>query len=153
MSVFAGTDPDDTASVHQSVDGHPVGPNIGERSPQARLLGHHGGVAYDEALAERVRAVLGEDPRLHEQKMFGGLAFMISGNMCVGIVGDDLMVRVGKDAYEDALAQPHAREMDFTGKPMRGIVYVDARGTVTDDALEAWVDRGLDFAGSLPRKR
>ena len=78
---------------------------------------------------------------------------MISGNMCVGIVGDDLMVRVGRDAYDDALAQPHAREMDFTGKPMRGIVYVDAAGTAADADLEAWVDRGLDFAGSLPRKR
>jgi hypothetical protein len=110
-------------------------------------------VAYDEGLAERVRAVIGDDPRLHEQKMFGGLAFMISGNMCVGIVGDDLMVRVGPDAYEDALARPHAREMDFTGRPMRGIVYVGAAGTRTRTALEAWVDRGLDFAGSLPPKR
>jgi hypothetical protein len=110
-------------------------------------------VAYDEGLAERVRAVLGDDPRLHEQKMFGGLAFMISGNMCVGILGDDLMVRVGRDAYDAALARPHAREMDFTGKPMRGIVFVSAAGTATRADLEAWVDRGLDFAGSLPRKR
>ena len=110
-------------------------------------------MAYDEGLADRVRAVLGEDPRLHEQKMFGGLAFMISGNMCVGIAGDDLMVRVGRDAYEDALARPHAREMDFTGTPMRGIVFVSAAGTATRADLEAWVDRGLDFAGSLPPKR
>jgi TfoX-like protein len=110
-------------------------------------------VAYDESLAERVRAVIGDDPRLHEQKMFGGLAFMISGNMCVGIVGDDLMVRVGKDAYEGALRQPHAREMDFTGTPMRGIVFVETAGTATRSALEQWVDRGLAFAGSLPRKR
>jgi hypothetical protein len=110
-------------------------------------------VAYDESLAERVRGVIGDDPRLHEQKMFGGLAFMISGNMCVGVLGDDLMVRVGRDAYEEALSQPHAREMDFTGKPMRGIVYVDAVGTATDDALEGWIDRGLEFAGSLPAKR
>jgi hypothetical protein len=110
-------------------------------------------VAYDEGLADRVRAVLGEDPRLHEQKMFGGLAFMISGNMCVGILGDDLMVRVGRDAYDAALARPHAREMDFTGKPMRGIVFVSAAGTATHADLEAWVDRGLDFAGSLPPKR
>jgi hypothetical protein len=110
-------------------------------------------MAYDEQLAERVRAALGDDPRLHEQKMFGGLAFMISGNMCVGILGDDLMVRVGPAAYDDALARPHTREMDFTGRPMRGIVFVDASGTATDADLEAWVDRGIDFAGSLPRKR
>ncbi len=110
-------------------------------------------MAYDEALAERVRGVFGEDPRLHEQKMFGGIAFMISGNMCVGVAGDELMVRVGKDAYDDALAQPHVREMDFTGRPMRGIVFVDAAGIATDDALESWIDRGLEFAGSLPAKR
>jgi len=109
-------------------------------------------VAYDDALADRVRGLLGEDPRLREQKMFGGLAFLIDGNMCVGIVNDDLMVRVGPDAYNDALAQPHAREMDFTGRPMRGIVYVSAPGTTTDSALEAWIDRGLEFAGSLPPK-
>jgi hypothetical protein len=84
--------------------------------------------------------------------MFGGLAFLIDGNMCIGIVGDDLMVRVGSDAYEGALAQPHAREMDFTGRPMRGIVYVGTKGTASKQALEKWIDRGLDFAGSLPPK-
>ena len=109
-------------------------------------------MAYDEDLADRVRGVLGEDPRLREQKMFGGLALLIDGNMCVGIVGNDLMVRVGPDAYDDALGQPHAREMDFTGRPMRGIVYVGPKGTATDAALEAWVDRGLEYAGSLPPK-
>jgi hypothetical protein len=109
-------------------------------------------MAYDEAFADRVRGIIGEDPRLREQKMFGGLAFLIDGNMCVGVTGDDLMVRVGPDAYDDALARPHAREMDFTGRPMRGIVYVDPLGTSTDAALEAWVDRGLEFAGSLPPK-
>jgi hypothetical protein len=109
-------------------------------------------VAYDDALADRVRGLLGEDPRVREQKMFGGLAFLIDGNMCVGIVGDELMVRVGPDAYADALAQPHAREMDFTGKPMRGLVFVGIDGIAEDGDLEAWIDRGLDFAGSLPPK-
>ena len=109
-------------------------------------------MAYDEKLADRVRGIIGEDPRLHEQKMFGGLAFLIDGNMCVGVVDDDLMVRVGPDAYERALAQPHAREMDFTGRPMRGIVYVGTQGTANKQALEKWIDRGLDFAGSLPPK-
>ena len=76
-------------------------------------------VAFDEGLAERVRTALADDPDLSEQKMFGGLAFMIAGNMCVGIVRDDLMVRVGPDSYEAALDLPHAREMDFTGRTMR----------------------------------
>lgn len=110
-------------------------------------------VAYDEDLAERVRGIIGEDPRLREQKMFGGIAFLIDGNMCVGIVDNDLMVRVGPAAYDDALAHPHAREMDFTGRPMRGIVYVDVNGTATDVNLDAWIDRGLEFVGSLPPKQ
>ena len=109
-------------------------------------------MAYDEALAERVRALIGDDPRLSERKMFGGLCLMVDGNMCVGIVGDELMVRVGPDGYADALAQPHAREMDFTGKPMKGMVFVDATGIAKHPDLERWVDRGMDFAGSLPPK-
>ena len=110
-------------------------------------------MAYDEALADRVRALIGDDPRLSERKMFGGLCLMLSGNMCVGIVGEELMVRVGPDGYADALAQPHAREMDFTGKPMKGMVFVAAAGIAKKPGLERWVDRGLEFAGSLPPKR
>ena len=110
-------------------------------------------MAYSEDLAERVRGVIGDDPRLSERKMFGGLCLMVSGNMCVGIVGDELMVRVGPDGYDDALAQPHAREMDFTGTPMKGMVFIAAKGITADADLERWVDRGLEFAGSLPPKR
>jgi hypothetical protein len=109
-------------------------------------------VTYDETLADRVRGVLGDDPRLTERKMFGGLAFMIDGNMCVGIVGDDLVVRVGRDAYDATLSLPHAREMDFTGRPMRGFVFVAAAGITRRERLEAWVDRGLSYAESLPAK-
>jgi TfoX N-terminal domain len=109
-------------------------------------------VAYDEGLAERVRALFGDHPRLREQKMFGGLAFLIAGNLAIGILGDTLMVRVGRDAYEAALDRPHTREMDLTGRPMRGFVLVDAPGMRTKAALERWVDRGLDFAESLPAK-
>jgi TfoX/Sxy family transcriptional regulator of competence genes len=110
-------------------------------------------MAYDEILAERVRALIGLDPRLSERKMFGGLCMMINGNMCVGVVGDELMVRVGPDRYHDALIAEHAREMDFTGKPMKSMVFVAAAGTTDDADLERWVDRGLDFAASLPPKR
>ncbi len=109
-------------------------------------------VAYDEGLAERVREVLSDVAELRERKMFGGLAFMVAGNMAVGIVGDELMVRVGPDAFGECLALPHAREMDFTGRPMKGFVFVGGDGIAEDEDLLAWVGRGLDHARSLPPK-
>jgi len=84
--------------------------------------------------------------------MFGGLCFMTNGNMCFGIVGSELMVRVGADSYDEALALPHAREMDFTGRSMRGMVYVAEDGIAEDDDLAEWLRRGLDYAVSLPPK-
>lgn len=109
-------------------------------------------MAYNEALAERVWAALGGREGLIEQKMFGGVAFMLGGNMLAGIVGDDLMVRVGPERYEEALAQPHARPMDFTGRPMKGIVYVGPGGYATGEALQRWVELGAQFVLSLPAK-
>jgi TfoX/Sxy family transcriptional regulator of competence genes len=108
-------------------------------------------VAYDERLAERVRDVLSERGDVREQKMFGGIAFMVSGHMCVGLLGDELMVRVGPDAYADALARTGVREMDFTGRPMRGIVMVGPEA-LKGRALRTWVQRGLDFVTSLAPK-
>ena len=84
--------------------------------------------------------------------MFGGVAFMLRGSMFVGIVKEDLMVRVGAEAHEGALREPHARTMDFTGKPMRGYVYVAPPGYARDDALRAWLARGLAFVSALPAK-
>ena len=81
-----------------------------------------------------------------------GLAFLLRGNMCVGIVGSDLMVRVGPEAHDDALRRPHARPMDFTGRPMKGFVYVAAAGYESDADLRDWVARGVAFASSLPPK-
>lgn len=108
---------------------------------------------FDPQVAERVRFALAEEGvEPVERKMFGGLAFMVRGHMTVGVLGDDLMVRVGRDAHEDAVSQPHAREMDFTGRPMTGMVYVSADGFAEDDDLRAWLRRGLDFTGSLPPK-
>lgn len=108
-------------------------------------------MAYDEGLAERVRvAATAADADLTERAMFGGLAFMLDGNMACGVLGEELMVRVGPDAWEDALGRPHAREMDFTGRSMRGLVYVGTDGLAEDDELAAWIGRGLAFAGSLP---
>ena len=109
-------------------------------------------MAYSEALADRARLALGQQTAFSERKMFGGLAFMVNGHMCCGILGDELMVRVGPDGYEDALAQPHARVMDFTGRPSRGMIYVGTAGVETDAGLEAWVARGLAFVNSLPPK-
>ena len=109
-------------------------------------------VAYSETLADRVRIVLGETAGVGERKMFGGLAFMINGHMCCGIVGDELMVRVGVAAYGASLEQPHAREMDFTGQPLRGMVYVGRKGISSDDQLHSWIQRGIDFVSSLPPK-
>ncbi|MEE3005616.1 MAG: TfoX/Sxy family protein [Chloroflexota bacterium] len=83
--------------------------------------------------------------------MFGGIVLMLHGNMCCGVTNDDLMVRVGADALEDALAQPYARPMDFTGRPMKGFVFVDA-AALGDRDLKRWVQRGVTFAGSLPAK-
>jgi TfoX/Sxy family transcriptional regulator of competence genes len=110
-------------------------------------------MSYDEKLAERTRAVLDSREDVVEKKMFGGLAFMVRGHMCVGIVDRELMVRTGPDAYESALAEAHARPMDFTGKPLRGMVYVAAAGLRTEAALRAWIDRGLRFVSALAPKR
>lgn len=109
-------------------------------------------MAYNEELALRIRVALGGNDGVVEKKMFGGVAFMLAGNMCVGVTGDDLMVRVGPDGLDGALAQLHARPMDFTGRPMKGFVYVDSAGTAKDDSLEGWVQRGVAFARTLPPK-
>jgi len=109
-------------------------------------------MAYDETLAQRVRAALADQPALDEKKMFGGLTFMLHGNMCCGIIHDDLMVRVGPDQHAAALARPHARELDFTGRSMRGMVVVDAAGLQTEQELAEWVQRGVAFASTLPAK-
>ena len=107
---------------------------------------------YDEGLAQRIRDALEDRSDVSEKKMFGGLAFLLGGNMCVGVIGEDLMVRVGPDAYAEAVRQPHARKMDFTGRPMKGFVYVGCDGIESDENLRRWVARGVDFAGSLPSK-
>src|SRR5215217_7355770 len=109
-------------------------------------------MAYDEALADRIRDVLAPRPELSERKMFGGIAFMLAGNMAVGIVGEDLMVRLDVADAERALAEPHTRPMDFTGKPMKNMVYVGPQGTERDEDLAAWVEAGADYASSLPPK-
>jgi TfoX/Sxy family transcriptional regulator of competence genes len=109
-------------------------------------------MTYDEALAGRVRGAIGGRTDGAERKMFGGVAFMDRGHMFVGIAGDDLMVRVGPDAYDDALARPNARPMDFTGRPMKGFVFVSSEGVSDPEDLASWVDLGLSFVRTLPPK-
>ncbi len=109
-------------------------------------------MAYDEGLAERIRDVLAGRDDINEKKMFGGIAFMLGGNMCVGVLNDVLMVRVGPDAYQSVLDEPYARPMDFTGKPLKGFIYVDPEGIDDDEELRLLIDRGVVFAASLPRK-
>lgn len=109
-------------------------------------------MAFDEQLAERVREALGGRAEVSERRMFGGIAFMIAGNMADGIVGEDLMVRLGREDAERALAEPRVRPMDFTGRPMKGMVFVDSQGTASDQDLASWVDAGADYATSLPPK-
>ncbi|HEX2096065.1 MAG TPA: TfoX/Sxy family protein [Solirubrobacterales bacterium] len=109
-------------------------------------------MAFDEALAERARAALSGRAEVSERRMFGGIAFMVAGNMAVGIVGEDLMVRLGSEDAERALAEPHVRPMDFTGRPMKSMVFVGPQGTASDEDLAGWVDAGADHASSLPAK-
>jgi len=107
---------------------------------------------YDEALAQRIRRVLAPQPGLTEKKMFGGVGFLIRGNMACGVHGDNLIVRVGPARYEEALAQPHARVFDMTGRPMVGWVEVASNGVATGAALRRWLALGIAHAGSLPAK-
>jgi TfoX/Sxy family transcriptional regulator of competence genes len=109
-------------------------------------------MAYDEGLAARVRIRLEDRPGYGEKKMFGGLCFLLNGNMSCGISGDRLMARVGPEAWEEALSEPGAREMDFTGRSLKGFVYVDEDVLRDDAVLDRWVDRAAGFAGALPPK-
>ncbi|MDJ0923076.1 MAG: TfoX/Sxy family protein [Acidimicrobiia bacterium] len=109
-------------------------------------------MAYNEHLADDIRAEIGSHPGVTEREMFGGIAFMVNGNMAVGVSGDELMVRVGKDAHDEAIQLPGARLFDMTGRPMKGWLLVSTAGWSTDDDLRAWIDRGVSFAESLPAK-
>jgi TfoX/Sxy family transcriptional regulator of competence genes len=110
-------------------------------------------MAYDNDLAHRIREQLAGEHGVTEKAMFGGLAFMLDGNMTVGISsGGELMVRVGPDASEKALARAHTRIFDMTGRPMKGWILVAAEGFATKRQLAAWLGRGLAFARTLPPK-
>ena len=106
-------------------------------------------MAYDQVLAGRIRSMLAS---VEEKKMFGGVGFLVHGNMACGVNGNDLIVRVGPDQYAQALQQPHTKVFDLTGKPMTGWIVVIPSGVATDADLEKWVIQGLEFAKTLPAK-
>ncbi len=110
-------------------------------------------MAYDEELADRACAAVDDLPDITTRKMFGGFAVMWNGNMLVGVVGDELMARVGPDQFDELLKAAGAREMDFAGRPMRGMLYVAADAVADDEGLKLWIKRCRDFVSSLPPKK
>ncbi len=109
-------------------------------------------MSCDEQLVERVRAVLGRTRGTAERRMFGGVCFTLNGNMACGVVNTDLMVRVGPHRYADALRQPHVREMDFTGRAMKGYVFISAPGIKSNSSLKYWIESGVAYVEALPPK-
>jgi TfoX/Sxy family transcriptional regulator of competence genes len=109
-------------------------------------------MAYDEKLAKRIEAILEDTEGIATKQMFGGLCFLHNGNMVCGVTPNDMMVRVGKERYDDILQRKHARQMDFTGKPLAGMVYVSKEGCKSKSALKKWIDLGLAFTRTLPAK-
>ncbi len=110
-------------------------------------------MAYDERLADRIRAALKDQPHIAEKRMFGGVAFLRKGLMFAGLSGNALMARIGKDAYAAALQRPNVRPMDFTGRPMMGYVFIDPAGLRTAAQLRKWLDQGEQFVATLPPKK
>lgn len=109
-------------------------------------------MAFDDKLAERVRRQLGNRRGVAEKKMFGGLAFLLNGNMCCGVHGPELIVRLPGDETERALTKPHTRIFDLSGRPMKGWILVQPEGLTNDAALTTWVEAGMKYAASLPAK-
>ena len=109
-------------------------------------------MAYDEGLAHRIREIVSDQPGLVEKKMFGGVGFMLQGNMACGVNKEDLIVRIGPEQYDAAVTRPNTKPFDITGRPMKGWVVVEPDGYESDEVLQEWVQQGVDFALSLPPK-
>ena len=107
---------------------------------------------YEEKLAERIRGVLTEKQHFTERKMFGGIAFMLNGNMCCGVQEDILVLRLGNELVEQALKEKHTRPMDFTGRVIKSMVYVTPTGYKSDQKLSDWIEQAISFTESLPAK-
>lgn len=109
-------------------------------------------MAFSESLASRIRDALARKRNIEEMKMFGGVGFLLNGNMLVGVWKNSLIVRLGPDNYEDALLEPHVREFDITGKPMKGWVMVEPEGVEDNEQLAGWIERAVKFVKTLPKK-
>ena len=110
-------------------------------------------MAFDAGLADRIRLALPRNRVISERKMFGGLAFLTNGHMFCGVVKADLMLRLGEEAAATALRRPHTRPMDFTGKPLKSMIYVEPGGLDSDESLRTWVESALKFVKTLPPKK
>jgi TfoX/Sxy family transcriptional regulator of competence genes len=109
-------------------------------------------VAYDEELAKKIADVLAEHGDLDERKIFGGIAFMVKGHMCCGVINEDLVLRLGPEGAAEALDDAHVRPMDFTGRPMKGYVYVAKEGVRTEAKIRKRIQAALDFVATLTAK-
>ena len=109
-------------------------------------------MAFDESLAGGIRDVLANKRNIEEKKMFGGIGFLLNGNMLVGVWKNSLIARIGPEVYEDALLEPHVKEFDITGKPMKGWVLIEQEGVVEDAQLKDWIERANKFVETLPAK-
>ena len=109
-------------------------------------------MAFDEALAARIRQQLARRKNVEERKMFGGIGLLLNGNLLVGVWKGSLVVRLGPDEGEEALLEPHVKEFDITGRPMRNWVLVEPEGVEDDDQLAGWIGRAVKFVGALPAK-
>jgi TfoX/Sxy family transcriptional regulator of competence genes len=110
-------------------------------------------MAFDETLAARIRDTLARKRGVEEKKMFGGIGYLLNGNILVGVWKDSLIVRLGSDNYDDALLEPHVREFDITGRPMKGWVLVKPEGVEDDEQLTTWIERATRFVRKLPAKK
>ncbi len=109
-------------------------------------------MAYDETLAARIRDVLARKKDVEERRMFGGICFLLNGNILVGVWKDSLIARVGPDQGDEALLEPHVKVFDITGKPMKNWIRVEPEGVQEDEQLKDWIQRAVKFVGTLPRK-
>ncbi|HEY3257926.1 MAG TPA: TfoX/Sxy family protein [Gemmatimonadaceae bacterium] len=109
-------------------------------------------MAFDEKLAERIRKRLGKRAGVTEKKMFGGIGFLVNGNMCCGVHGDEMIVRLDPEQTNRALSQPNTRLFDLTGRPMKGWILVTRKGLATDAELGKWIAVASKFAESLSPK-
>jgi TfoX/Sxy family transcriptional regulator of competence genes len=109
-------------------------------------------MAFDETLATRIRQSLARRKNVEEKKMFGGIGFLLNGNLLVGVWKDSLIARIGPDEKQEAVLEPHVKEFDITGKPMKGWVLVEPQVVVDDDQLNEWIQRALRFVRKLPAK-